>query len=658
MATKRISALTAAGSAALADQIPIENASNATRKLTLTQVFALADDQNWTWAGTHAFGAAVTMGSTLGVTGAVTLASTLAVTGASTLTGAVALASTLGVTGVATFGTTPVGLSTQAIGARKVHTSNVGDVYLASIFESIANPTADTASGYRGVYATAETETANAFNFTSSIGLRGIDSRIAHKGSGTVTGATAFYVGPANNTGGGTITNAYGIYMDTQTAATNNWALFTAGTARSQFGGTAPDYTSAGRFQLGARQDFTDTSGSTAAGAFQTNPAPASASSAIYNGVAGYLNNTSANTASASLYGGSFDARTTTAVASLIGSVNRARFNGAGTLAAGVGAVVTSDNNSTGTVTVATALSAQGSNSGGGTIGTFYGVRVPVSANLATNTWGVYVDSAPSFFGGSIRTGALPNDVTATAFGTSARSAPADTSGITAASVAENNPTPGSASTAGYHGVYSHVNNTSAHTSGAYLHSVVANAKSSTPVVQMIGVIARTINSGTGTQPSNFAAYLENQMTAAGTVTTTTGAFITASNAGGGTMGSYFGLRVNTPAGLASTMWGVHVDALNSYFGGDVHIGVAGKGLRIKEGSNAKMGVSTLSAGSVVVANTSVTATSRIFLTGQSDGGTPGAVRVSARTPGVSFTITSSSGADTSVIAWEIKEPA
>jgi hypothetical protein len=41
MATKRISALTAAGSAALTDQIPIENVSNATRKLTLTQIAAL-----------------------------------------------------------------------------------------------------------------------------------------------------------------------------------------------------------------------------------------------------------------------------------------------------------------------------------------------------------------------------------------------------------------------------------------------------------------------------------------------------------------------------------------------------------------------------------------------------------------------------------------
>ena len=83
----------------------------------------------------------------------------------------------------------------------------------------------------------------------------------------------------------------------------------------------------------------------------------------------------------------------------------------------------------------------------------------------------------------------------------------------------------------------------------------------------------------------------------------------------------------------------------------------AGAGLQVKEGSNAKQGTATLTAGSVVVANTSVTATSRIFLTSQADGGTPGFLRVSARTAGTSFTITSSSGTDTSTVAYEIFEP-
>lgn len=89
---------------------------------------------------------------------------------------------------------------------------------------------------------------------------------------------------------------------------------------------------------------------------------------------------------------------------------------------------------------------------------------------------------------------------------------------------------------------------------------------------------------------------------------------------------------------------------------GDFDISTAGRGLQVAEGSNAKQGTATLTAGSVVVANTSVTATSRIFLTSQADGGTQGFLRVSARTAGTSFTITSSSGTDTSTVAYEIFE--
>jgi len=60
----------------------------------------------------------------------------------------------------------------------------------------------------------------------------------------------------------------------------------------------------------------------------------------------------------------------------------------------------------------------------------------------------------------------------------------------------------------------------------------------------------------------------------------------------------------------------------------------------------------------VTVSNNSVAANSRIFLTSQADGGTPGFLRVSARVNGTSFTITSSSGTDTSTVAWMLVKPA
>lgn len=91
---------------------------------------------------------------------------------------------------------------------------------------------------------------------------------------------------------------------------------------------------------------------------------------------------------------------------------------------------------------------------------------------------------------------------------------------------------------------------------------------------------------------------------------------------------------------------------------GDVKLNAAGAGVYIKEGSNATMGVATLVGGTITVSTTKVTANSRIFLTSNADGGTNGFVRVSARSAGASFTITSSDGSDTSSIAWMIIEPA
>jgi hypothetical protein len=82
-------------------------------------------------------------------------------------------------------------------------------------------------------------------------------------------------------------------------------------------------------------------------------------------------------------------------------------------------------------------------------------------------------------------------------------------------------------------------------------------------------------------------------------------------------------------------------------------------GLSVSEAVNGKQGVATLVAGTKVIANTSITANSRIFLTAQSLGTVvnPSALCVSARVVGASFTIKASQATDTSVIAYEIFEP-
>lgn len=90
---------------------------------------------------------------------------------------------------------------------------------------------------------------------------------------------------------------------------------------------------------------------------------------------------------------------------------------------------------------------------------------------------------------------------------------------------------------------------------------------------------------------------------------------------------------------------------------GNLILSTLGKGLRIKEGTGARMGVATLVAGTVTIANTSITSSTRIMVSRQDSGGTLGYISCS-RTAGTSFTITSSSASDTSVVAWMLVEPA
>jgi hypothetical protein len=88
----------------------------------------------------------------------------------------------------------------------------------------------------------------------------------------------------------------------------------------------------------------------------------------------------------------------------------------------------------------------------------------------------------------------------------------------------------------------------------------------------------------------------------------------------------------------------------------------AGRGVYVYDGGWLKVGppltgTAVLVGGTVVVSLASITADSQIFLTCQVPGGTPGFLRISARSAGVSFTILSSSGTDTSTVAYMVVEP-
>lgn len=88
----------------------------------------------------------------------------------------------------------------------------------------------------------------------------------------------------------------------------------------------------------------------------------------------------------------------------------------------------------------------------------------------------------------------------------------------------------------------------------------------------------------------------------------------------------------------------------------DFRIVTAGRGIRIAEGSNARMGTATLVGGTVAVSNTSVTANTRVFLSRSTTGGTEGTLSTT-QIASTSFTINSSSGTDTSTVNWMLFEP-
>lgn len=88
---------------------------------------------------------------------------------------------------------------------------------------------------------------------------------------------------------------------------------------------------------------------------------------------------------------------------------------------------------------------------------------------------------------------------------------------------------------------------------------------------------------------------------------------------------------------------------------GNVLVSTIGKGLQVKTGTNAKIGTAVLVGGTKTVANTSVTANSRIFLQDSANGGTPGILSYT-KSAGVGFTINSANALDTSTIDWFIVE--
>lgn len=88
---------------------------------------------------------------------------------------------------------------------------------------------------------------------------------------------------------------------------------------------------------------------------------------------------------------------------------------------------------------------------------------------------------------------------------------------------------------------------------------------------------------------------------------------------------------------------------------GNLVLGTAGNKLSIATGSNASVGTSAaMTAGTITISTTAVSASSIIFLICATPGGTQGILSVGTITAGTSFVINSSEAADTSTVNWLI----
>ena len=120
-----------------------------------------------------------------------------------------------------------------------------------------------------------------------------------------------------------------------------------------------------------------------------------------------------------------------------------------------------------------------------------------------------------------------------------------------------------------------------------------------------------------------------------------------------------FSIDWNVPGTDTSfAKWGLYVnssqvDSAKAYFGDSVMLG---KKPYVAVGTNKPMGVVTLTGGTANVSANTTTNSTVIMATVQIPGGTVGSIYVAGRTAGTGFTLTSTSGTDTSEVAYMMYE--
>lgn len=165
------------------------------------------------------------------------------------------------------------------------------------------------------------------------------------------------------------------------------------------------------------------------------------------------------------------------------------------------------------------------------------------------------------------------------------------------------------------------------------------------------------IGAATGTSVVLSSTATASALIPSGSAVPTNGVYLPAANSVSLSTNSTERVRIDGSGNFLPFTVGVFGSAGNPWGAIYSSGNIRGGSLSVSEAANGKQGIATMVAGTVTVANTSVTANSRIMLTPQNASGGAGSVSITARVVGTSFTIGSTNVLDTRDVAFLMLEP-
>jgi len=130
----------------------------------------------------------------------------------------------------------PSQIASYQLGVKEINTTIGGGTYAAGAFQESASPASTSAGNYFGLSIDGGTTSSATANITGTTG--GLSVGINNRGTGTLSQTAAITITALANGGGGSVTNAFGIYLDAQKAnvnVTNAYGLYQVGASDKNF---------------------------------------------------------------------------------------------------------------------------------------------------------------------------------------------------------------------------------------------------------------------------------------------------------------------------------------------------------------------------------------------------------------------------------------